>query len=139
MVHALIVGPKMKNRRVRYAVWIGLVAGIPLFIAPLVAGYFQIGDRDGPFFYPEALHSQLYIIGHEAATDTKPRMSLTWVLYDRPLFWGLLRRPKSEAERKSYIRRIAEREGPDSPFIKWLLEEQQRIKTGQQDAPSNGG
>ena len=129
----------MKNRRVRCAVRIGLVAGILLFLAPLIAGYFQIGDRDGPFFYPEALHSPLYIIGHEAATDIKPRMSLTWVLYDRPLFWGQPRRPKSEAERESYMRRLAEREGPNSPFIKWLQEEQQKIRTGQQDATSNGG
>jgi hypothetical protein len=122
---------KNKNPKVQRAIRIGLFVGFLLFLAPLLAGYFQIESRDGPFFYPEALHTPLYIIGYEAATGIKPRKSFAYRLYDRPLFWGLPSRPKPEDERKAHIQRIAERQGEDSPMVRALLEEQEKIRPGQ--------
>jgi hypothetical protein len=127
----------MKSRNARIAIRISLGIGIILLFAPLLAGYFQIGDRDGPVFYPESLHTPLYILAHEAANEGKPRMSLAWSLYDRPSFWGLPRRPKSEAVRDAYIERSIERHGLDSYGVRLLLEEQQRISNGQQAVIGN--
>ena len=129
----------MKSRRAKVAIRIGLGCGILFVAAPLLAGYFRIGARDGPAFYHKSLHTSLYILGHEAASGEKPRMSLAWALYNRPLFWGLKRRPKPESERKAYIQRIIELRGADSPVVEWLQKEQDKIKTGQQAGASNGG
>jgi hypothetical protein len=71
---------------------IALIAILPLAfysLFPLIAGYFSIGDRDGPRIYPKAYHSSLYKIGYSFMHDDKPRQEFG---LDRPWFYGLSRR-----------------------------------------------
>lgn len=106
--------------------------GVAFLAVPVVIGYNEIGGRDGPAFYPRGIHESLYIIGHEAATGEKPRVSLTWSLYDRPRFWGLPRRPKSDEERNRFLRKLADRSsGTESTFYQMLFAENERINNGQ--------
>jgi len=60
---------------------------------PFIAGSKSWGDRDGPVIYPEGFHSSAYIIGAEESGLPKPRRSMTSILSNRPLFYGLRRRP----------------------------------------------
>jgi len=71
---------------------------------PFIAGSKSWGDRDGPVIYPEGFHSSAYIIGAEESGLPKPRRSMTSILSNRPLFYGLRRRPKSKSERAELIR-----------------------------------
>lgn len=112
----------MKSRRWRIKIL--LLVGVALLMAPFIAGYQAIGDRDGPAFYPETLHTSLYIMGHEASSGVKPRMGWNWGLYDRPLFWGMERRPKSAEEREKYLEKLAAGpQGRDSFAYRSISEE----------------
>ena len=86
-------------------VTVGGIAGLAmLYIAgPIVAGATRTGDREGPVVYPDELHTVLYIVGHEAAFQEKPRQRLDSWMYRRPLFYGLSRRLRSVAERQDCI------------------------------------
>lgn len=113
--------------------WLALLtaAGVAALylIAPVVVGYRGIGERDGPAFYPRGLHEPLYILGHELATGEKPRLSLTSILYDRPLFWGRPARPKSAAEREAILERVADGNGGrEATFYRILHAENERIE-----------
>jgi hypothetical protein len=70
---------------------------------PYLAGSFRIGDRLGPIIYQERFHETLYILGHEASHNEKPRPPLDTWMYRRPIFYGLSRRLRSEQERQDYI------------------------------------
>ena len=89
-----------------------LAIGTLYLAGPFIAGTFHIGDREGPFFYPVGLHTTLYIISAEGGPDGKPRASPAWILYHRPLFYGMSRKPKSAAERKAIIRRAEDNRSP---------------------------
>ena len=83
---------------------IGMAGLIGLYIAgPIVAGMTGTGDREGPVLYSEEFHTSLYIIGHEAVFQEKPRQRLDSWMYDRPLFYGMHRRLKPQAERDAHI------------------------------------
>jgi hypothetical protein len=50
-------------------------------LAPLVAGYCQFGDKNGPKIYPREIHSLLYRIGWEingSYDGKKPREFFLW-------------------------------------------------------------
>lgn len=67
-----------------------VIAFILYLGAPLIAGLFAIGDRDGPRIYSSEYHTELYIIGYEAVRHEKPRLRFENNL-ERPLFYGLPR------------------------------------------------
>ena len=97
-----------------------------LLLAPYIAGLKQIGNRSGPFFYPEGFHTVIFIAGHEAATGIKPRSGITDLLYRRPYFWGLPMRPRGESERDEILKRMKER-NPGSRLYEVILEHNQQL------------
>lgn len=102
------------------AIFIAGVAGLAvLYIAgPILAGATRKGDREGPVLYPEGFHTALYIIGHEAVFQEKPRQRLDSWMFKRPWFYGMPRRLKSHTEREAYIE-MAKRN--HSPRVEWLI------------------
>ena len=69
----------------------------------------------------------MYIIGYESAFNEKPRQRLDEWMYNRPLFYGMSRRMKSEAERLAYIE-MARRN--KSPRCNALTEMNERANNG---------
>ena len=90
------------------------IAGLAvLYVSgPIIAGSTRTGDREGPVLYPEVFHTSLYVIGHEAAFQEKPRQRRDAWMYQRPLFYGMSLRLKSEAERQAYIHMARENQSP---------------------------
>jgi hypothetical protein len=117
---------RSKRRRPRYLLRILIIALFVLILAPLITGALQIGEREGPVIYPEALHTPLYIIGHDlAGLPGKPRTKVAGNLYRRPWFWGLPLRARSQEERADILRRADER---NSPMLDLLNEENAKIE-----------
>lgn len=84
-----------------------------LYIAgPIIAGATHSGYREGPLLYPEGFHTSLYIIGHEAAYQEKPRQHQDYWMYRRPLFYSMERRLKPAAERQAYIDTAKQNQSP---------------------------
>ncbi|QYY36648.1 hypothetical protein [Ruficoccus sp. ZRK36] len=108
-----------------------------LYLAgPLIAGYWRIGERDGPVFYHAELHSILYQLAYDESIDGKPRISYYRPgLYERPLFWGLPLRPKPKAERDAYVESVIKRNGPDSWSVELIREANQSIDNEDKKSP----
>ena len=84
---------------------------------PFLAGAFCVGDRLGPVFYPESAHAVIYIIACEAIHDEKPRQPIDSWMYQRPLFYGMSRRLKSQQAREAYIQMARRNESPRLPSL----------------------
>lgn len=63
--------------------------------APLIAGLFGIGDREGPRIYAREYHTALYRITYSMTHDDKPRILWDAGESERPLFYGLPRTRRS--------------------------------------------
>jgi len=69
---------------------LSIVTALILYLAgPLIAGFFGIGDREGPRIYSRGFHTVLYKITYAVNHNDKPRISSD--PGDRPLFYGLPR------------------------------------------------
>ena len=96
-------------------------------ILPIFAGAFKWGDRDGPVIYAQEYHSRIYRIGYALADHGKPRSSMTWILYNRPIFYGFSRRVKDKGERDKIMNRLEENDVPIS-LLDRLREHQARFE-----------
>ena len=123
----------MKKKRITISaiIAVGLYA-----IAPIFAGIWKIGDKQGPVIYLEAYHAPLYIIAHEIRYNIKPRESMVWSLYNRPYFYGFSRRPKVQVKREEIIKRWIKRY-PDSMMTKLMIGENNKIKLNKVAPPDS--
>ena len=115
---------KMKKPRFTILRLVGVFVAI-YTLGPIIAGYFAIGNRQGPYFYPVRIHSTLYIIAHESRTGIKPRIGFWQCMYERPYFYGMSPRPKSSAERQVILKRAEDR---GSGILERLREINSRIE-----------
>lgn len=69
------------------------------FSGPLLAGFFEVGDKWGPKIYPIVLHENLYSLGWRLRShrESKPRLGYWYRSEWRPWFYGL----ESENARKT--------------------------------------
>jgi len=89
---------------------------------PVAAGFFKVGDQDGPRIYHESHHSLLYTFGYELANDNKePNASVFWLLTNRPWFYGMDRQQKPADEQLKIILDL-QKEGKEIDLIKQELE-----------------
>lgn len=77
------------TRKIKLFLFIGLL-GV-YFIAPILAGVFEIGDKMGPRIYPTNFHESLYCLGWELSThkESKPHVGYWFKKELRPMFYGL--------------------------------------------------
>ena len=61
------------------------------FIAPMIAGIWEIGDCWGPKIYPVSLHQYLYTLSWKmsSASESGPRIEPYWKREYRPWFYGM--------------------------------------------------
>ena len=121
-----------KGLKISAACVVGL--GFLYYCGPISAGFFEIGDSAGPRLYPEDLHTRMYVFAYEARTGQKPERSARNVLYDRPLFYGQDRPPKSMRQRYAIQANAEVRKLPIKEQLReWNLE------IDNEDNESNGG
>lgn len=113
--------------------------GVLYACGPFIAGVFAVGDREGPRLYSQDFHTRIYDFAYEARTGQKPESSLRNVLYDRPLFYGQPRPPKSMRQRYSILANAEVRKLPiRDQLYEWNLEIDKEAETssGGDAAPS---
>jgi hypothetical protein len=72
-----------------------------------VAGYFGIGDLEGPVCYNKDFHKEAYKFGYEMGhSQGKARTQFLFLLSERPYFYGMERRPKPREEREKLLLRL---------------------------------
>ena len=106
---------------------VSLTCLVTYAVLPVFAGAFKWGDRDGPVIYAQDYHAAVYRIGYAIADHGKPRSSMTWILYSRPIFYGFSRRVKDKGERERIINRLEENGAPIS-LLNRLREHQARFE-----------
>jgi hypothetical protein len=114
----------MKKRRILTVLAVlvcGYVSG------PYFAGSFQIGDRLGPVIYSRDFHEVLYRQGYENSYHEKPRMPVDTVLYNRPLFYGFPRRPKSAQERQAFLEK---KRAENNPVLDRFIKMNEELEAG---------
>jgi len=85
---------KKKKKNLDVSIGSSLVGLLMLWLAlPVIAGFFKIGEPEGPKIYPKSLHINLYGLGHRAAGYGEPQASITAWLYARPWFYFVKPKP----------------------------------------------
>ena len=76
-------------------------------VGPYVAGYFGIGDLEGPVIYDKKFHREAYKLAYEIGNNPgRARTSFLFLLSERPCFYGMERRPKPRKERETLLFRL---------------------------------
>jgi len=71
---------------------LSIVVALILYLeGPLIAGFFGIGDREGPRIYPKEYHTVLYKMSYEKVRHEQPRISIETSELERPIFYGFPR------------------------------------------------
>ncbi len=99
-----------------------------LGVTPVALGMVGLGDKRGPWFYPESIHETLFAAGCVFGGRPIPKDSIMQPLYRRAPFFGMNHIPLSPAERERKIAAIVDRGAPRQ-YVEMLQAEHERLKT----------